>query len=338
MKIQRGGWNWHLKDDSILEPWADHISELARDPVKRNGVRSVFKTEDSAGRKYFVKMEEKSGFLNRLRNRFFSKAESEYRSAQLLKRCGVRCAQYDAWGSNDRGGSAVVSTSLEGHVSAMELWYAKARFEEELKSKWLDLFFDFAVRFRKYHLIHPDFHSANVMIEPHSFHAAMIDTYGIRRKPYYGETELRGILAWLPPLRMDVPVAELATRLNQSGLVRHDAEYFLQNMIRRSERHVEQEWETRRKTQILSGNSKFSHTEGNREYRHTLWYEPAEMPEEKELEEEVLPLEDAKTLWLDSFRNQLLCRKMEKIPLIFEKGPEKCRIFSLLYKKNSYFC
>ena len=101
---------------------------------------------------------------------------------------------------------------------------------------------------------------------------------------------------------------------------------------------VELEWEKRRKPQILSGNSKFSHTSGNREYRHTLWYEPAPMPAENELVVEEFPPEEAETLWLNSFRDQLLCRKLEKTPLIFEKKPGKCRIFSLLYKKNSYFC
>ncbi len=338
MKLQRGGWIWHLDDPSILDPWADHIPELIRTPVKRNGVRSIFKAADSAGRTCFVKAEEKSGWFNWFRSRFFSKAESEYRSARLLRACGIRCAEYDAWGYNGRGGSIVVSRSLEGYVSAMEFWYAKARFDGELKRKWLDLFFDFALHFRENRLTHPDFHSANVMIEPNTLNAAMIDTYGIHRKNRYGESELRAILAWLPPLRMDVPVPELAARLQQSGLVQEDADLFLQDLIRRSERRVELEWEKRRKPQILSGNSKFSHTSGNREYRHTLWYEPAPMPDENELVVEEFPPEEAETLWLNSFRDQLLCRKLEKTPLIFEKKPGKCRIFSLLYKKNSYFC
>ena len=338
MKLQRGGWTWHLEDPSVLDPWADHIPDLIRNPVKRNGIRSIFKAEDSSGRIYFVKAEEKNDWLSRFRNRFFSKAESEYRSAQLLRDCGIPCAQYTAWGRNDRGGAIVVSRSLEGSVSAMELWYAEARFDENLKQKWLDLFFDFALRFREHHLTHPDFHSANVMLEPHTYLAAMIDTYGIHRELCFGESDLRAILAWLPPLRMDVPVPELAARLEQTGLLKQNAETFLRDQIRRSELRLEAEWEKRRKAQILSGNSKFSHTVGNREYRHTLWYEPAPMPEEQELlQEEYLP-EDAQKIWLDSFRDQLFCRKLEKVPLILEKNPGKYRIFSLLSKKNSYFC
>ncbi len=338
MKLQRGGWTWHLDDPSILDPWADHIPDLIRTPVKRNGVRSIFKTEDSAGHFHFVKAEEKSGWFHFLRNRFFSKAESEYRSAHLLQKCGIRCAEYVAWGYNGSGGSIVVSRSLEGYVSAMEFWYAKARFDETLKRRYLDLFFDFALRFRKYRLTHPDFHAANVMINPQTFQSAMIDTYGIHRKFRYREPELRAILAWLPPLRMDIPVSELTEYLKQSGLIRQNAEAFLTDLIRRAEARVKQEWEKRRKPQILSGNSKFSHTVGEREYRHTLWYEPAPMPEEDELLMEELPQKEAETLWLNSFRNQLLCRRLEKVPLIFEKKQGKCRIFSLLYKKNSYFC
>ena len=132
----------------------------------------------------------------------------------------------------------------------------------------------------------------------------------------------------------EIPVSEE----NGWEILRSGTEDFVHDLCRRADRRVEKEWENRRKPQILSGNSKFSHTEGCREYRHTLWYEPAPMPPETELLAEELPEEKAERLWLDSFRNQLLCRRMEKVPLIFEKKQGKCRIFSLLYKKNSYFC
>lgn len=338
MKLRRGGWTWHLEDPSILDSWADRIPELIRHPVKRNGVRSIFRTTDEAGRGYFVKVEEKSGLLPHLRSRFFSKAESECRSAHLLQACGIACAEYPAWGYNGHGGSILVSRALDREISAMEFWYAKARFDDKRKEQWLNLFFQLAVRFREHHLTHPDFHAANVMLDPESQQPTLIDPYGIRRTVCGGNAELRALLAWLPPLRLDLSEEELADRLRLSGLLRSGTEDFVHDLCRRADRRVEKEWENRRKPQILSGNSKFSHTEGCREYRHTLWYEPAPMPPETELLAEELPEEKAERLWLDSFRNQLLCRRMEKVPLIFEKKQGKCRIFSLLYKKNSYFC
>ena len=54
MRIRRNGWEWFLNDPSVLEPWAEKMEELAADPLKRNGVRSVFRTEDSAGPGCFV--------------------------------------------------------------------------------------------------------------------------------------------------------------------------------------------------------------------------------------------------------------------------------------------
>ena len=119
MRVRRNGWEWFLNDPSVLEPWAEKMEELATDPLKRNGVRSVFRTEDSAGHGCFVKLESKNGLLNRIRNRFFSKAESEYNSGRLLLSCGIPCADYLAWGRRG-GASAVVSRALDGCVSALE--------------------------------------------------------------------------------------------------------------------------------------------------------------------------------------------------------------------------
>ena len=42
MKFKRGGWEWHLENPAVLEPWVDRMEKLAETPLKRNGVRCVF--------------------------------------------------------------------------------------------------------------------------------------------------------------------------------------------------------------------------------------------------------------------------------------------------------
>ena len=98
MNVQRGGWTWFTENPAVLEPWADSIGELLAHPVKHNAVRSVCRATGSDGCGYFVKIERKPGLLNLLRNRFFSKAQSEYKSGRLLVECGIPCAEYLAWG------------------------------------------------------------------------------------------------------------------------------------------------------------------------------------------------------------------------------------------------
>ena len=337
MRLKRGGWVWFAEDPSVLEPWAERIREHQASPVKRNGVRAIFRVADSNGCEYFVKTEEKRGAWALIRSRFFSKAESECASGRLLERCGIPCAKYCGWGYDGSGGSVVMSRALTGYVSAMEYWYSTARFDVERKEKWFDLFFDLTLKFQRNRLVHPDFHSANVMLNPETFDYSLIDAYGIRRNPYAGDTALRSNLAWLLPLRMDVPVEELAERLDRTGLLKGASLPALQALIRRNELFLEHDWKRRREKQILSGNSKFSHTEGNREIRHTLWYEPADLPSESGLEVQEMPLKEAQVLWLESFRNQLFCRKLKKTPLIFEKKGDHARVFSSVCKKNSYF-
>lgn len=337
MRVVRNGWEWFPDDPSVLEPWAGKMGEEpVAEPLKRNGVRSVFRTEDSAGRSCFVKLESKRGLINRIRNRFFSKAESEYASGHLLSACGIPCADYLAWGRRG-GASAVVSRALDGCVSALEYWYRTARYEEREKQRWLNLFFDFSFRFCKNNLCHPDFHAGNVLLRPETGEGFMVDAYGIRRKSSLDDQDLRGLLHWLLPLRMDVPDRELLERLERRGILRRDAGTFFRELVRLEKVRVEHDWKKRRRKQILSGHSKFSHTEGNREIRHTLWFEPSPLPEESQLTVREMDTDAAETVWLDSFYRQLLAEKLEEVPLIFERNGAKSRLFLLSGNKKSYF-
>ena len=107
-------------------------------------------------------------------------------------------------------------------------------------------------------------------------------------------------------------------------------------MVRLNNVRLDRDWEKRRR-QILSGNSKFSHTEGNREIRHSLWHEPVPLPEETELSIRELDMPTARTEWLESFRRQLRGEKLDAVPLIFEKNGAKARLFTLSGEKKSYF-
>lgn len=336
MRLERGGWTWFLNDPAVLEPWADRMEELAAAPVKRNGVRSVFRTEDSGGRGCFVKIEWKSGLWNRIRNRFCSKAESEYESGHLLQSCGVPCADYLAWGRRG-GSSAVVSRALDGCVSAMEYWYSTARYDEREKERWLNLFFDLSFRFCRNGLCHPDFHAANVLLRPETGDFSMIDAYGIRRKRELNDQDLRDLLHWLLPLRMDVSDEELAERLERRGILRQETEPFYRELVRLEGIRADHDWEKRRRKQILSGNSKFSHTEGNREIRHTLWYEPAPLPDESLLTVREMSTAEAEAEWLNSYRQQLRAEKLKEVPLIFERNGAGSRLFWLSGDKKSSF-
>lgn len=337
MKTERGGWCWFLKDPSVLDPWADDPDRCRKSACKQNGVRTVFRVEDSAEHAYFVKMERRPGLWNRLRDRFFSKAESECCSGKLLKRCGIPCAEYCGWGYHPSGGSAVISRALDGYVSATEFWYSKARFDEALKEKWFSIFFHLTAVFQKNGLLHPDFHSANVMLDPQTLEYAMIDAYGIKKTHCTKEHLLHSNLAWLLPLRMDVPVPELAQRIDHAGILKGNALPFLQELIRKNEFFLEYDWKKRRLAQIRSGNSKFSHTEGEREIRHTLWYEPFPLPAEPQLEQKEMPLENAEKIWIGSFRDQLFCRKLHEVPLIFQKKGRIGILFCEKNEKKSYF-
>ncbi len=336
MKLRRGAWEWHLNDPSVLEPWADRMEELAAKPLKHNRVRCVFRTEDASGCGCFVKLERKNGLMNRLRNTFYSKAESEYESGQLLRSCGIPCVEYLAWGRRGAA-SALVSRAMEGVRSALEYWYSTARWDEQEKERWLNAFFDLAFQFRQNNLSHRDFHAGNVLYRPETGEAAIVDAYGICRKEKLEDQDLRDLLHWLLPLRMDVSDEELMERLDRRGILRFEAEPFFREMVRLEELRVEHDWEKRRRKQILSGNSKFSRTEGNREIRHTLWFEPAPLPGEDQMVLREMETPEAEDLWLSSFYRQLRAEKLHEVPLIWEKNGGKSRLFLLSGDKKSYF-
>ena len=249
MNVRRGGWTWFTDDPAVLEPWADSIGDLLAHPVKKNAVRSVCRAAGGTGA-CFVKIERKPGFWNRLRNRFFSKAQSEYKSGRLLLECGIPCAEYLAWGRCGAS-SAVVSRALDGWISALKYWYTEARFDAGKKQRWLDVFFDLTFRFRENSLTHPDFHAGNVLLNPATNEHALIDTYGIRRKNRLDEQDIRDILNWLLPLRMDVPEDELIQRLDRRRILSQAAEPFFREMVRLNNVRLDRDWEKRRR-QILS--------------------------------------------------------------------------------------
>ncbi len=320
IKIHRFGWIWHARSAAVLSNWTDHIETLRRMPVKSNPIRVVFQAEDLQGRKYFVKLEKKSGFLARLRTIFHSKARSEFRSACLLKQCGIPAASYVAWGRNGSE-TGVVSEALNGYISARKYWYETAIHDSRKAEDYLNKLLALTAQFRKYYLIHPDFHDGNLMVHPSTGALAVIDPYGIYRIPslYYPKHALRMLLSNAAGLRGLFSMEYLAEKIAADGIVSavQTARILLLEIEANHRLKIEKEW-ARRTAQILSGKSKFCRSDGSEMIRNTAWYDKTEWnPDLCEIQS--MKSVEAERIWVESFRKELLYEPV-RLPVVWKKG------------------
>ena len=137
----------------------------------------------------------------------------------------------------------------------------------------------------------------------------------------------------------EVPMEHIAEMLHDSGLFESKEETLkrLQEVEKQQQELVLGEWGKRRK-QILSGTSKFAtEVEPGIFYRNSACFTPFFQIPEDVLEEKELPAKEAEDLWVESFRCQLLKKKCDDLPLIYEKNDKKVKIYLLKNKKYSFF-
>lgn len=314
-------------EERLLDLWAKDLNKLSGQLVKKNKKRSVWRVTSCNGRDYFVKREKKFRFpFTR------SKAEREFNAFVLLEMKNLPCAEYAAWSSTLHD-SIVVSCALpDSFCSLTQFWYTR----EEVDFLFLRQLCDFLEMTAQAGIHHPDFHAGNLMTDGENI--VMIDPVGIvSAKPTNSPPPEMLIPLWL--LFGEIPSETIAKSLHKSGLYASDEEAleFLLKMAEQQKELVEKEWEKRRR-QILSGTSKFaSEPIPGKFYRNNAWHMPILQYSEDLLVSEEFSREEGEALWLSSFRDQLLKRSPDRIPIIYEIMGEKVKISFLKEKKYSFF-
>lgn len=326
--VRKHGRKWHLSEGpEFLEPWAEDLDNIPGVLVKKNRNRSVWRVESFDGNDYFVKRERRFNlpFVP-------SKAEREFRSFALLEKKGLPCAEYVAW-SATVDDCVIVSRALPARFhSVFQHLYSTPECPVEFLKKLCGFLADVA----KAGIFHPDLHIGNLMTDGEDI--VFIDLAGIVEAEPTNEP-CTDMLTPLSEVYGDIPMRTIAEMVHSAGMFRspEDAEKVLLQLEQETQDRITGEWE-KRKRQILSGTSKFAtETKPGKFVRNSAWFAPVLRYPEDELEEQILPPDEAEKLWLQSFEDQMRKKKREKVPIVYEKIDGKTRILLLKDKKFSFF-
>ena len=245
---------------------------------------------------------------------------------------GIPAAECTAW-SASRNDSILVTAALPNEFcSILEYWYSKP----EADLEFLQTLCDFLTNTVRSGITHPDFHAGNLMTNGKEI--VMIDPVGIKETAPTNSPD-GGMLIPLFLAFGEIPMEEIAAMLHRSGLYNSLEETLkkLRGVEKQQFDLIEREWEKRKK-QILSGSSKFAvETEPGKFLRNSAWFSSGREYTEDMLETFEFLEEEAKQIWLHSFRCQLMKKKCEKIPVIYEKDGKKVKISLLKNKKELFF-
>ena len=295
-------WTFRQESDRADFPDPDELLKADGETVKHNPFRTVKKVTLSTGRTFYLKFETPTTWLRILRERVCSKSKAEFRMARLLAERSIPCVEYPLFGRAATE-TLLVSPALEGFISCTEYVHSFP-----LGDVFLNALTALVRKLCENKILHPDFHTGNLMVRPDMpSELRLIDLAGIRFTHGAVPYEENGhILTDLSPFLTTEQGEQLFRDAGADPACWH-------RELARTMDELRADW-PRRIGQILSGDSKFARpqTVGGETYivRTTPWF--TDMPfDPKDMRMETHTLEEARGLWLESFRREIFREKTE---------------------------
>lgn len=325
-KIQINNWTWFIENTALLHGWFECWREFARNStVKENPVRIVFKVEDL----FYVKLEQPSGFWNRLRNFFSPKAAREFAVGRALENAEVPVVKHLGW-AKCGSRNMLLTEAMPDCCSVHEYWHNEIVYGNTPKTKFLNGFAEFLKKFFTSGFYHPDFHLGNILYSPAANNFALVDVYGVSCPDKLSEQQINEhsrIFLELYRGLSDSEAVELILQVRKD-LYPETSRSFWERELAGKAAQFEKSWPKRR-AQIEKNYSKFIeifNTSGNEFLvRKVLGTVPAvdldKIPDcltGNYFDIMRLPNSKAENLWLESFRLELLGVDHLR-PLVFER-------------------
>jgi hypothetical protein len=320
-KEQRGKWHWILREPGILDSWFDNYQNLVKThAVKSNPVRTVFHYGD-----YFIKLDRPEKILHKLRGRWRSKAQIEFEIAQTLEQTSVPVVEHLGWGQCGCD-SMLITRAFPHAVTVMEYWLKSFVYGNADPTEFLDHFGRFLHSFFATNCYHPDFHTGNILYNPHESKFALVDLYGIRvnnRPLTQGELlKMYGIITCLRAVVSDAEAIEFIKKFKFGKVA---PEILWQQLLDLEFSRIKAEW-PKRKKQIIAEYDKFitrcDDEKGKYLFRNNKNRQPyikAELPlntTAPKLYPVNLTVAEAEQRWVEAFLNDFLGNE-QNMPLVW---------------------
>jgi hypothetical protein len=257
IKFRDNGWEWHLKDPSILNSWFHSWKQIARkNMVKSSRVRAVFKVE--AGKAvYYVKYNYPVSLPSKIHSSFIPKSKSEFNSSLLLQEHGISVVEICGW-SRRGTESMLITGELEDSVNARTFWFSDECLNSQLKNAFLDSLSEFLRKFMSSSFYHPDFHLGNLMMKRGDMDFVLVDTHGVEKKKKLRDTQYFRMLRLIGALRGEITDREAGELILKSRFAKDfaAADELWYRILEAESAEIEKLWD-KRKRQILGGTGKY---------------------------------------------------------------------------------
>ena len=325
-KIQINNWKWLIEDSALLHGWFERWQDFAKNSVvKQNAVRVVFKIEDL----FYVKLEQPVGFWRKLRNFFSPKAAKEFITGRALEAAGVAVVKHLGW-AKCGSSNMLLTEAMPNSCSVHEYWHNEIVYGNAPKQKFLDNFAEFLQNFFASGFYHPDFHIGNILYSPTTESFALVDVYGIKCPKQLSEQQIAEHSRIFLELYRGLSDSEAVIFLMKvkNDLTLGKAKEFWETALIEKAIQAQKNW-SKRQSQIENNYSKFVEvlniSDSEFLVRKTLGIGPAVSLDKipncltgNYFDIMRLAPCQAETLWLDSFRLEILGVDHLR-PMVFEK-------------------
>ncbi|MBO5723510.1 MAG: hypothetical protein J6S58_01640 [Lentisphaeria bacterium] len=322
-------WDWCIDDESRLSPWFHIFRDVEKTfAVKASDSTYIFRVEDIQKRRYIVKHFFPDTLADHVVAFFSAKAKNVYRSAQLLHEAGIPCVEYPGWAKNGTE-SMLFSEEIPDTVSALEYWFRTAIHDSALRREFIT----------KLSSLVMNFVSGSVRIRNLSLEHILIRTNGSGMyilNPHDAEYLDHGFsmeerLELLDPfleLRGEIPLETMVIALQEASFTDNVQELsdILHNRITELEDPLRDgifpEWASHIEAEESGPLCRVIRSEEDDTLilvRNTIWYQEIPLPDDTNSTAEEMSEENAREIWLDSFKAQLLRNHLSRIPLSWEK-------------------
>ncbi len=291
--MQLYNWKWNFLQESDQAGFPADAADLMQnsDLIKRTPFRIVCRKNGNFIKIYLTPPQ--AGLFQRVRNRFFSKARSEFTMlCELQKHC-VPVVEPVAWGQAGGQASCLITREIQGSVSVSDYFHTAVGEENRSCPEFFAGWCSFVRDFLRSGFDHPDFHNGNILYRESSNSFALVDVYGIRLKQNPDTRRMAMIVREFAAFLTKPQIVQL---LESCGIVK--PEEFYREMLRYGAGKIRHEF-PRRLQQFRNNYEKFVKKDGQKILTLNGARQP--IPLENTIKTELAPHEAQKLREMDFF-------------------------------------
>lgn len=325
-QITIDGWDWYIDDPLRLEPWFS-IREDAEEKflLYRDGVFTVFKTADAAGRNYYVHHEVPDSLAKQVKALFGSRAKDLFTASGVLNSHNIPSVQYPGWGKCGTE-SMIISEELPDAMTALEYWFNIVPHNHVLRLEFLAKLSSLIGLFYSNNLAVKDFSLRKILVRNNGSEMLVVDLNHVEeRASLLTKEEKLYLLRPFAEMRGELSADDAIVAILDSGLAgdSQEASVLWDEIVDAMEEYIHNDLWPKLEVDLLSGDSTlYCRTLPGENsilhVRNSIWHKERVLPDDSNSYAEELSEEEAKKIWLAGIKAEITRDHLQKNPVSWE--------------------